>query len=251
MFLKNLSAAFKSAVENTTDRPTAQIIELANTNYYYTFSWSPYQDLSGIPMAVVSRELVESSLLSQLAKVGTIDSKVVAEVTEALDYLYRTVGVISLVAGDLVALKQGQIGILTLKKPVTTLQRLDPEHLKKDFTALLDAHWDSGLDISRDLQTTVGSQGGLIFTLFRNPAVEAVCNATPIERVEGLAILKAELLKLRLEPTTTLALFESITDYLTQVHGCRFMRGPFPGLGFYCVGYQGAIRFGANGTIRK
>lgn len=251
MFLKNLSDAFKSAVENIAARPTAQIIELANTNYYYTFSWSPYQDLSGVPVQALSREVVESAFLTQLAKVGTVTAEVAADVTVALNYLYKNVSVVTLAAGDLVAVKPGQIGILTLKKPVTTLQRLDPEYIKKDFTALLDDHWDSGLDISRDLQTTVGAQGGLIFTLFRNPSVEAVCNATPIERPEGLAILKAELLKLRLEPTVTLALFESITDYLTQVHGCRFMRGPFSGLGFYCVGYQGAIRFGANGTIRK
>ena len=229
--------------------PSAGMVLFEDTPYYYGFNRSQLTDLSSLNLPVCTRDQVKEALIKQLTSIGTVTTEDEIKLEQTLAYIYSHCVIVSLAAGDLVLIKPGVIGILTIRKPLIELIGTDTEDFKKTYVEILDDHWDSNVAVARDQQIVLGLHGGITFTLLRNSQTEAVCMAEEISDTDAFALLREELAKLQLAPSYAEALFDGTIEYLTKVHGCRFQKGLLPGLGFYCVGFQGVIRCSAAGIV--
>lgn len=233
--------AIKGAWERDVYRPETFTLntELPD-NLYLSLKVAPKLDLTGLKAYYVDRYNLVNALTDRFEALKPKTLECEATASSVIDYfLSDQSNRVSIVgANELLVVHPNKSCFLSAKRQLKDLCNQPATALVKE----LDKHWDSDRTLCCEQEFRIGERGLLTFSLIENQLKTALNFAPEISVESAKEVLAVELLKLSLEPVDRDAILTVLMQWLIETRKCRFMKGELPGLGFFCLGYQGVFR---------
>lgn len=233
--------AIKGAWERDVYRPETFTLntELPD-NLYLSLKVAPRLDLTGLKTYYTDRYHLVNALADRFESLKSSPPECEQTAASVIDYfLSDQSNSLSLVgANELLVVHPNKSCYLSVKRPLKDLCNQPATALVKE----LDTHWASDRSLCPDQEFRIGEHGLLKISLIGNPLKTALNLAPEVTLETAREFLATELLKLSLAPVDTDAILTVLIDWLVNERKCKFMKGEFPGVGFFCLGYQGVIQ---------